>query len=84
MQSIKEFLALKGIGQLTEKMVEIKKDVLRVAIATDKLNAKVTNEYIYLVVTLALILSVATATLKRVFSAINIIRSRLCNQMGDQ
>ena len=66
MQSIKEFLALKGIGQLTEKMVEIKKDVLRVAIATDKINAKVTNEYIYLVVTLALILSVATATLKRV------------------
>ena len=84
MQSIKEFLALKGIGQLTEKMVEIKKDVLRVAIATDKINANVTNEYIYSVVTLALILSVAAATLKRVFSAINIIRSRLCNQMGDQ
>ena len=67
MQFIKEFLAFKGIGQLTEKMVEIKKDVLRVAIATDKINANVTNEYIYSVVTLALILSVAAATLKRVF-----------------
>ena len=84
MQSIKEFLALKGIGQLTEKMVEMKKDILRVAIATDKINAKVTNEYIYSIVTLTLILSIAAATLKRVFSAINIIRSRLCNQMGDQ
>ena len=34
--------------------------------------------------TLALILPVATATVKRAFSAMNIIKNRLCNQIGDQ
>ena len=34
--------------------------------------------------TLALILLVAIATVKRAFSAINIIKNRLCNRIGDQ
>ena len=38
----------------------------------------------YSLVTLALILLVATATVKRVFSAMNIIKNRLRNQIGDQ
>ena len=34
--------------------------------------------------TLALILLVATVTVERAFSAMNIIKNRLCNQIGDQ
>ena len=34
--------------------------------------------------TLALILAVAIATIKRTFSAINIIKNRLRNRIGDQ
>ena len=34
--------------------------------------------------TLALILLVATATIKRVFSTMNIIKNRLRNRIGDQ
>ena len=39
---------------------------------------------VYLLVTLALILLVATATVERVFSAMNIIKNWLHNQIGDQ
>ena len=39
---------------------------------------------VYSLVTLALILPVATVTVKRVFSAMNIIKNRLRNQIGDQ
>ena len=34
--------------------------------------------------TLALILLVTTATVKRAFSTMNIIKNWLCNQIGDQ
>ena len=51
-------------------MVEIENDVL--------------YSLVYSLVTLALILPVATTTIERVFSAMNIIKSRLCNWMGDQ
>ena len=70
MQSIEEFLAFRGIGQLVEKMVEMKKNVL--------------YPLVYSLVTLALILLVATATIERAFSTINIIKNRLRNQIGDQ
>ena len=69
MRSTKEFSALKGIGQLAEKMVEMKKDV--------------SYPLVYSLVTLALILQVATVTVERAFSAINIIKNRLRNQIGD-
>ena len=39
---------------------------------------------VYSLVTLALILLVATATVERVFSAMNIIKNRLRNQIEDQ
>ncbi|XP_065630786.1 uncharacterized protein LOC136068063 [Quercus suber] len=70
MRSTEEFLALKGIGQLAEKMVEMKKNV--------------SYPLVYSLVTLALILPVATTTVERAFSAMNIIKNRLRNRIGDQ
>ena len=70
MQSIEEFLAFKEIGQLVEKMVEIKKNI--------------SYPLVYSLVTLTLILLVATATVERAFSIMNIIKNRLRNQIGDQ
>ena len=70
MQSTEEFSAFRGIGQLVEKMIEMKKNVLYLLI--------------YLLVTLALILLVTTATVKRAFSIMNITKNRLHNQIGDQ
>ena len=70
MQSTKEFSAFRGIGQFVEKMVEVKKNA--------------SYPLAYSLVTLALILLVATSTFERVFSAMNIIKNRLRNQIGDQ
>ena len=53
MQSIEEFSVFRRIGQLVEKMVEIKKNV--------------SYPLVYSLVTLALILLVATATIERAF-----------------
>ena len=61
MQSIEEFSTLKGIEQLAEKMVEMKKDVSYLLV--------------YSLVTLALILLVATATVERAFLVMNIIKN---------
>ena len=69
MQSTEEFSSFRRIGQLVEKMVEMKKNVL--------------YPLVYLLVILALILLVATVTVKRAFSAINIIKNRLRNQIGE-
>ena len=65
MQSTENFSTLKGIGQLVEKMVEMKNDI--------------SYPLVYSLVTLALILPVATATVERAFSTINIIKNRLRN-----
>ena len=70
MQSIEEFLAFRGIGQLIEKMVEMKKNI--------------SYPLVYSLMTLVLILLVATATVERAFSTMNIIKNRLRNQIGDQ
>ena len=70
MQSIEEFSTFRGIGQLVEKMVEMKKNV--------------SYQLIYSLVTLALILLVATGIVERAFSIMNIIKNRLRNQIGDQ
>ena len=70
MQSIEEFSAFRGIGQLVEKMVEMKKSV--------------SYPLVYSLVTLILILLVATATVERAFSTMNIIKNRLRNRIGDQ
>jgi hypothetical protein len=65
MRSSEEFATLKGIGQLAEKMVEMKKDV------------------VYSLVTLSLILPVATTTVERELSTKNIVKNRLRNKMRD-
>ena len=70
MQSIEEFSTFKGIGQLVEKMVEMKKNV--------------SYPLVYSLVILTLILLITTATVERVFSTMNIIKNRLRNQIGDQ
>ena len=51
-------------------MVEMKKDVI--------------YPFVYKLVKFVLILPVATANIERVFSAMNIVKSKLCNRMGDQ
>ena len=70
MQSTEEFSAFRGIEQLVENMVEMKKNV--------------SYPLVYLLVTLTLILLVATTTVERAFSIMNIIKNRLRNQIGDQ
>ena len=70
MQSIEEFSAFRRIRQLVENMVDMKKNV--------------SYPLVYSLVTLALILLVATVTVERVFSTMNIIKNRLRNQIGDQ
>ena len=65
MQSTEKFSALKGIGQLAKKKVEMKKNV--------------SYPLVYLLVTLALILPVATATVESAFLAMNIIKNQLRN-----
>ena len=70
MQSTEEFSAFRGIGQLVEKMVKMKKNV--------------SYRLVYSLVTLALILLVAIAIVERAFSVMNIIKNRLRNQIRDQ
>jgi hypothetical protein len=70
MRSSDKFGTLKGIGQLAEKLVKMKKYVL--------------YPLVYTFVTLSLILPVATATVERVFSAMSIVKHRLRNRMGDE
>ncbi|XP_068329707.1 uncharacterized protein [Pyrus communis] len=65
-----DFSQLRGIYELAKKMVE--KGLHR------------TFAYVYLLVQLALVLPVATASVERAFSAMNIIKGPLRNKMGDQ
>ena len=69
-QSTEEFSAFRGIGQLVEKMIEMKNNV--------------SYPLIYLLMTLALILLVTTATVERAFSTINIIKNRFRNQIRNR
>ena len=61
MQSIEEFSTFRRIGQLVEKMIEMKKNV--------------SYPLAYSLLTLALILPVATTTVERAFSTMNIIKN---------
>ena len=63
------FSGLQDIGGLAMKMVETKKNIL--------------FPLVYRLIELALVLPVATATVERVFSAMNIIKSDLRNRMED-
>ncbi|XP_020411108.1 zinc finger MYM-type protein 1-like [Prunus persica] len=68
--SSSDFSNLQGIGDLAKKMVETKMH-------------RAFN-YVYLLITLALVLPVATASVERAFSVMNIIKGPLRNKMGDQ
>ncbi|PON53209.1 hypothetical protein TorRG33x02_305960, partial [Trema orientale] len=70
MRYSKEFIGLKGLSDLAQKLVVTKKDKVYLLV--------------YMLVTLALLLPVATATVERVFSAMNIVKNRLRNRIGDQ
>ncbi|XP_070660515.1 uncharacterized protein [Malus domestica] len=70
MRSSIEFSGLKEIGDLAKKMVQCKKHKV--------------YSLVYLLVTLALTLPVATATVERAFLAMKILKNRLRNRMGDQ
>jgi hypothetical protein len=62
MRSSDEFAILKEIGQLAEKLVKIKKDVIYPSV--------------YILVTLSLILAIATMTVERLFSTMSIVKYR--------
>ncbi|XP_059654288.1 uncharacterized protein LOC132301007 [Cornus florida] len=70
MRSNSEFEGLKGIGDLVKKLVETKRDKV--------------HSPVYLHVTLALILPVTTASVERAFFAMNIMKNRLRNKIGDE
>lgn len=61
---------LNDLGALAEKLVLTKKNMV--------------YPLVYKLLTLALILPVATATVERVISAMSIVKDRLRNRMGDQ
>ncbi|XP_028062265.1 uncharacterized protein LOC114265644 [Camellia sinensis] len=65
-----ELSRLNGIADLAKKMVETERDKI--------------YPLVYLLLTLALILPVATATVERVYSTMNIVKNRLRNRMGDE
>ncbi|XP_073034891.1 uncharacterized protein [Primulina eburnea] len=69
MRSNKAFQGLKGLGDLSENLVMSKKNMV--------------YPLVYKLLTLALILPVATATVERVFSAMRIVKDRLRNRMSD-
>ena len=70
MRSNDFFLELQGVSELVEKLVSTRKHE--------------TYPLVYLLVKLALTLSVATATVERSFSAMKYIKNELCNRMGDR
>nr|XP_011462100.1 PREDICTED: uncharacterized protein LOC101307575 [Fragaria vesca subsp. vesca] len=70
MQSNSKFEDLHGVFDLAQKLVETRKHM--------------TYPFVYRLITLALILLVATATVERAFSAMNIIKNQMRNRMGDQ
>uniref|UniRef100_K7MT71 HAT C-terminal dimerisation domain-containing protein n=1 Tax=Glycine max TaxID=3847 RepID=K7MT71_SOYBN len=65
-----KFAKLKGLSDLCAKLVK-----------TKKCN---TFDIVYRLQKLALVLPVATASVKRVFSAMKFVKSQLCNKMDDQ
>ena len=63
------FKKLSSISELCQWLVKTRKSLF--------------YPYIYRLITLVLTLPVSTATTERVFSAMNIIKNRLCNKMED-
>ncbi|XP_058741882.1 uncharacterized protein LOC131614290 [Vicia villosa] len=70
LRSDDKFSKLNGITELSEMLVKTKKHIV--------------YPMIFLLVRLALILPVATATVERSFSAMNFVKNGLRNRMGDE
>ncbi|PIN00852.1 hypothetical protein CDL12_26644 [Handroanthus impetiginosus] len=70
MRSDSDFDELTSIGELSKKLVKTRKHIV--------------YPLEYLLVKLALILPVATTTVERTFSAMNIIKNKLRNHMRDE
>ncbi|KAL5573452.1 hypothetical protein UlMin_023049 [Ulmus minor] len=70
LRSNDKFSELKGIADLAKRLVETRKYVV--------------YPLVYLLIKLALTLPVATASVERVFSAMNIVKNQMRNKMGDQ
>ncbi|XP_039036810.1 uncharacterized protein LOC120173805 [Hibiscus syriacus] len=64
------FWVLKDMGELSMKLVEPKKHQV--------------YQQVYLLIKLVLILPVATASMERTFSKMNIVKNKLRNSIGDQ
>ncbi|ESR45540.1 TTF-type domain-containing protein [Citrus sinensis] len=69
MRTSGEFSKLKDIGDHAKRMVETKRHNV--------------DPLVYLLITLALTLPVATASVERAFSAMNILKNRLRSRMGE-
>ena len=65
-----EFQGLRGIGDLSQVMVQTKKHLI--------------YRSVFLLIKLALILPVATTSVERVFSAMKYVKSELRNKMCDE
>ena len=61
---------MKDISELAQKMIQTRKDKV--------------YPLVYRLLMLALILSVATANVERVFSSINVVKTQLGNRIGNQ
>ncbi|CAK8539777.1 unnamed protein product [Lathyrus sativus] len=70
MRSSIEFASLKGVGELSEKLVETRRHVV--------------YPLVYQLLKLTMILPVVTTTVKRSFYAMKIVKTRLHNRMGDE
>ncbi|XP_074323474.1 uncharacterized protein LOC141660388 [Apium graveolens] len=70
MRTSAEFSELKGIDNLSRRMVEIGRDRV--------------YPLVYHLLTLSLILPVATATVERIFSGMEFVKTKLRNRIGDQ
>jgi hypothetical protein len=68
-RSSEQFSNLHGISDLSGMMVETKKHIA--------------YPMVYLLLKLALLLPVATATVERSFSAMNFVKNQVRNRMGD-
>jgi len=70
MRRVEQFKACHDFGSLAIQMVKSERDI--------------TFPLVYRLIKLALLLPVATATVERAFSAMNIIKTNLCNRMSDE
>jgi Na+-transporting methylmalonyl-CoA/oxaloacetate decarboxylase beta subunit len=70
MQSNSDFLEVMKMDELSQKLVEKKKHIV--------------YPLIYKLLSLALILPVATASVERAFSAMNVVKEASRNRMRDQ